>query len=521
MYAINIDSWNPMLIRVCVAVWSYSNKGYEALQQTGLFILPHVRTLISYVSVRTNRIGSNDELQNSLYQQWQLQREVFKKANPDADVPDLPTGMLVFDEIVIRCGLVYNSKNGKLVGYAIDEHKMASLADVFEMLTKDNYVDENESKMSKYILQFMYRPFIGSHDYMGPYYTSHVNIDTRRLHVFVIEAMKFFNDIGFDVDMLICDGAKPNLSLFLLLGDIVENRSIAKQSWRMNPFFINPFTGRNCYFMFDPSHLVKNCRNALYMSRPNAKDHRYMFQNHCMFWTHIDELYAREKSRSSLGQLTMTRVCKNAVSLTSHLKMRVGLALRIFDKRVWSELDTQNHSNCYTGTMFYLKQMRKIFIEGLLSHERVYSMESPIIRNIQEARGELLSWEKEYETNKVSNNQSWSEANVNFISFVTWQQLRITINTFLLFSESFFANNDNKGAYIIPQRFNQSPLESYFGHVRQTSGGSQAVTEAMYSAKHRKIGTLSALKGKGSMNVSGAVSQLVTSNSAFTPTRHR
>ena len=78
-----------------------------------------------------------------------------------------------------------------------------------------------------------------------------------------------------------------------------------------------------------------------------------------------------------------------------------------------------------------------------------------------------------------------------------------------------------KGAYIIPQRFNQSPLESYFGHVRQTSGGSQAVTEAMYSAKHRKIGTLSALKGKGSMNVSGTVSQLVTSNSAFTPTRHR
>ena len=68
-------------------------------------------------------------------------------------------------------------------------------------------------RKASYILQFFWRDITSNYDITGPYYTSENGLDHKFIMACVFETMHLFSNYGFDVILLICDGASANLKL--------------------------------------------------------------------------------------------------------------------------------------------------------------------------------------------------------------------------------------------------------------------------------------------------------------------
>ena len=102
--------WHPMMVRFAVLLHSQSPSAYRSLRELGVLKLPAESTLRDYTNVLHPHSG--------------FRIEVFEELKKEtADIPENRKWVcLLFDELSIKSGLVYDQRGGELVGF-IDEYQ--------------------------------------------------------------------------------------------------------------------------------------------------------------------------------------------------------------------------------------------------------------------------------------------------------------------------------------------------------------------------------------------------------------
>ena len=81
--------------------------------------------------------------------------------------------------------------------------------------------------------------------------------------------------------------------------------------------------------------------------------------------------------------------------------------------------------------------------------------------------GYFNAWES---TVKKCDGFSKSEKALMLLSSETREGLRITVHSFVAVVRELLQHPELKGKYLLSERFNQDPLENFFGKVRQAGG---------------------------------------------------
>ena len=166
---------------------------------------------------------------------------------------------IIFDEMKIKSGLVYNCHSGKIVGFS-DIGDMNNELFEFQQRVK-NKIDTKPIATS--VLTFMVRGLCTSLAYPFAYYAAN-GFTSGLLFPCVWEAVNVIETIGLKVRFFTSDGASPNRRFYRLhkLDDGENQSDDAVVYWCWNRFSEsdNP---RKIYFTCDVPHLLKTSRNNL------------------------------------------------------------------------------------------------------------------------------------------------------------------------------------------------------------------------------------------------------------------
>lgn len=121
--------------------------------------------------------------------------------------PPLRKGTLIFD---VAAKLHWNSRDNQLVGHTTTPEEMSSLKDLYEVLESDP-----EAENADYVMQALWRDLSSNCDIVGLYYISSGPFKAKSMLACVLEALRKFHAHGFNVCLLICDGASSNLTILL------------------------------------------------------------------------------------------------------------------------------------------------------------------------------------------------------------------------------------------------------------------------------------------------------------------
>jgi len=114
-------------------------------------------------------------------------------------------GALIFDEVKVACQLMWNSHSHQLMGLAMTSNHLASLNDVYPLLS-------DTSKQTSYILQFLWRDLTSEFDIIGPYFTCSSSVEAKFVLACVLETVKLFQLNGLKTSVLVCNGGSSNVA---------------------------------------------------------------------------------------------------------------------------------------------------------------------------------------------------------------------------------------------------------------------------------------------------------------------
>lgn len=99
--------WHPIMIRWCLALKLSSSAAYHTMRDTGFIRLPSERTLRYYTHVFQSKVGIQPEVNDQLADE----------ANLDALEDYQKYVGVIFDEVKIKEGLVFNKYTGQIIGF--------------------------------------------------------------------------------------------------------------------------------------------------------------------------------------------------------------------------------------------------------------------------------------------------------------------------------------------------------------------------------------------------------------------
>ena len=307
--AINTEAkqmrWHPLVIRWCLRIYIKSHKLYDDLRNSGGLKLPSGRTLSDYKNFCSPESG------------WQTQnlhkmREEFDRMKPPKHAS---LGGLIFDEVKINEGLVFDHKNWELIG--------------FTDLMEDDATEESHGpqNLATHILQFFYRSIFFKFDYPCAFFLTRTTTSLQLNRLFWL-GISMLHNYGFEVILSCCDGASSNRSFIMMNTGDTSTSSCH-----------NRFSGMPLFFFSDPPHLIKKLRNNIHSSGHKENHRRYtrtlFFKGKHILWDHVYAVYTRECRR----HLYVTDLRKAHVSLDSVTKMRVKLAVQTLSTKVVKEME--------------------------------------------------------------------------------------------------------------------------------------------------------------------------------------
>ena len=115
-------------------------------------------------------------------------------------------GALIFDEVKVAAKLHWNSRDDQIVGHAMTAKEMPSLHDIHTLLDEDPGVTKAD-----YVLQTMRRDLTSDCDIVGPHYTKGT-FEAKFMLACIHDTIRKFEAHGYNVWVLVCDGARSNLT---------------------------------------------------------------------------------------------------------------------------------------------------------------------------------------------------------------------------------------------------------------------------------------------------------------------
>eukprot|EP00734_Pompholyxophrys_sp_LG126_P000212 Pompholyxophrys_sp_v1_NODE_51_length_2938_cov_13.599723.p1 type:complete len:769 gc:universal NODE_51_length_2938_cov_13.599723:515-2821(+) len=473
--------FNPVVIRIALAVYSRSPSAYRALETLKILPLPSESTLKSYV--RNYRTDAGIQ---SYVNVLKIFRERFDELMRENDIKDPSRDIwLIFDEIKVCQGIVWNCSDGSIVGYELTHEDMVELQDIFSPPKTD--VSE-PAELSDHILLFLARSAIYSFQMVGPHYSSHGPFKGEFLKACLVETTLAFYSVGFFPTLSICDGGSANLSCIKSLLDLDKSAfRITEEEVDLTPVCHN-FAGikdLTMTFMICPPHMLKNMVNALETSRTEGTKN-FMFDSmKSINWSHIYSTFYREIERVVGGEIRkVRRLSADAMHRDSWSKMNVGLAKVFIHGDLSAEMIShmiENSSYEAEKTIELLQHMEATFRDVFLNPKRyVYNMEDLCFEQLESADSFLSKWRHNVDTMSESLNLTPLEKSRLFLAWQTYDLWRIMVKGFCFYCQSFFKRHDQGNFYLKPIRMSGSAIELVFSALRQMKGSSASLTEAKF-----------------------------------------
>jgi hypothetical protein len=407
---------------------------------------------------------------------YEKKKENLKKEGKTA--PD-GFGVLIFDEVKVMAGVLWNSRNNAIIGYAMTPEELHSLHDIYFSFEKEG------DRKSNYMLQFLWRDLCSNFDVMGPYYSSVTSMESKFLVACIVDAMQKLHKYGFKTKVIMCDGASTNLTAlkgFLgLKGSFGYRNENGEISHSISPSFYSPYINENIYLMICPTHQLKNMIAQLYASRPRGTK-SFEKDNVQFGWRAIQSVYQWNLEQAQLGNPLPVPGLKLAyIVRDSWTRLNVRPAKIMQQQSMIAALKILADRTSNAGskasiqmTVNFLEACNNLFESGILSNEVVKQQDTTILGNMKKGLHFFETWL----TNLLSDNQGYNPNDSKqklFLAWQTWDLMRITVYGFLGFCEEFFEKYGDS-FYVSPLRLNGSAIETLFSQFKYLTGGKLSST---------------------------------------------
>lgn len=132
--------WHPLIIKWCLSLKLKSSSAYRAMKDTGFIRLPSERTLRDYTHVFKAKPGIQEEVSD----------QIAKEVNIDELEPWQTNVCIIFDEVKIKEGLVYDKHTGYILGFV-------ELGDVNKCIDELETTMDKRDEIATHMLVFMIR----------------------------------------------------------------------------------------------------------------------------------------------------------------------------------------------------------------------------------------------------------------------------------------------------------------------------------------------------------------------------
>lgn len=389
-----------------------SQATYNFLRDRLHLNLPSCSTIYRWTPIKHLTVGFNDNILQS------LQKKISTLSESERYVT------LLLDGMTIRSCLSYNEFQDKVIGY--------------EDLGKGSL-----PKIAKEITTFMVRSDFSEWKSVVSWFSSKNAINGENLKNLIIQNITVLNSIGLTVTCVVADQGSNNRSAFNQLKITIDKPFIS-------------FKGRNIYFMYDPCHLIKSARNALYKHDLETPDG-------IASWRVLEEVH-------NLDRLNTTKLCPRLTDKHIHPntfeKMNVRLAVQVLSHSCSSAIITVSNLCRFsetvkiyaTSTAKFCDRFDKLF-DSFNSRARFNFLK--VYNCAIEENNDVYKYLLEM---KSYLSQIKSPTKVYCIDGMIQ-----TINALIMFSNDVFKSNLGI-SYVLTNKKNTDPLENFHGLVRGKNG---------------------------------------------------
>jgi hypothetical protein len=221
----------------------------------------------------------------------------------------------MFDEMKIKCNLVFEKHSGRLIGFV-------DLGD-----PDINYSTFDKIEPATHVLAFYVRGITTKLQFMLGYFFTRDVVSYQLMPLFWRGVAILQLKANLNVIAAVSDGASPNRKFYQLhtyIGGKLDNTEVV---YKTKNLFA---PGKWIWFFADAPHLLKTARNCLHNSGLKS---RYMWNNsQFLLWKYISDLYY---SDLELGLHQLPKLTIEHVMLTSYSKMRINLAAQVSSRFVY------------------------------------------------------------------------------------------------------------------------------------------------------------------------------------------
>ena len=238
--------WHPMFIRWCLHLKMLSGTAYDTLRKT--LVLPCGRTLQDYTHFIKEGTGIQPEVTKQL-----LSAMKFDKLEDHQKYVSV-----VFDEMKIKEGLVYDKHECKVIGF-VDVGTINNTLLAYERTLKDD--QQSKPVVAKHMLVFMVRGLFVSNIQFPYAQYSTTDLSADILFPLVWDVVRHLETAGLKVISLTGDKGSCNPKFFRMHHKTTKTAgSDSDVVYKVK----NPFSceERDIYFISDVPHLIKTVRNA-------------------------------------------------------------------------------------------------------------------------------------------------------------------------------------------------------------------------------------------------------------------
>ena len=235
--------WHPLIVKWCLYLHHISTKAYETIRTSGILTLPSSRTLRDYKHLSSTSVGFSIEADRQLLDILNQKDDLAKYC------------VLLFDEMYIKQGLVFEESTGSLFGFT-------DLGDISNQLEEflQSFKDHSESlprPLAKAMLVFMVK---GLFNNVSLPYAQFPVLSVKGGDIFPLlwKAIGRLERIGYVVLGITCDGCSPNRRLFTLHQK--QGTPTNQLVYKTTNIFSN--NHKDLFFFVDPPHLLKTIRNC-------------------------------------------------------------------------------------------------------------------------------------------------------------------------------------------------------------------------------------------------------------------
>lgn len=434
----------PELRQFALTLNFYSKKAYEYVRQKFSNVLPHIRTLASWIATVNASPGFMLEAKNALK---------IKAAEAGLKGYKILCN-LILDEMSIRKKIEW------------DGHKTYGYVDVGTMVEGDNLEEAREALVLMVVA-------LNAHWKIPVGYFMTNGLNGEEKANIVRQSLEFVHEADIIVTSITFDGAASNISMAKFLGANLNNS-------HLQTHFPHPITGEKVYIFLDACHMVKLIRNCFgtkkYLENGDGKP---------ISWDFIKNLYEIQQNEQLHAG---NKLGKRHIQWTKE-KMKVSLAVQTLSNSVASALDWLNHKmkirafENSDATSEFCRIINNLF-DTLNSKSRFSKKEyeKPLSETTEQKYLDYIDLNIKYLENLKLENVNIMDS-TRKTGFLGLKICLISLKQ--LYQDRVKTSMELK--YILSYKLSQDHLEIFFGCVRSKGGYNNNPTSRQFQAAMRRL----------------------------------